>query len=70
MIVFLALLNDGAILTIAYDRVRGSARPAAWDMGTVLTVATAIGPVGVAETFLLYALTRQVFGLDPDLTAR
>ena len=67
MIVLLALLNDGAILAIAYDRVRGAAKPAAWDMRTVLTVATALGLMGVAETFLLYALTRQVFGLDADV---
>ena len=53
MIVLLALLNDGAILAIAYDRVRGAAKPAAWDMRTVLTVATALGLMGVAETFLL-----------------
>ena len=37
MIVFLALLNDGAILAIAYDNVRGSTKPAAWDMRGVLT---------------------------------
>ncbi|MCQ4080945.1 plasma-membrane proton-efflux P-type ATPase [Streptomyces sp. RB6PN25] len=67
MIVFLALLNDGAILSIAYDHVRGSPRPAAWDMRTVLTVATALGLMGVAETFLLFALADQVFGLSRDL---
>ena len=32
MIVLLALLNDGAILTIAYDRARYSSQPEAWDM--------------------------------------
>jgi len=32
MIVFLALLNDGAILSIAYDHVRGSPKPVKWDM--------------------------------------
>ncbi|EME67205.1 metal cation transporter p-type ATPase a, CtpF [Rhodococcus ruber BKS 20-38] len=67
MIVFLALLNDGAILSIAYDRVRGSDRPAAWDMRSVLTIATALGLMGVAETFLLFALADQVFGLSHDL---
>ncbi len=67
MIVMLAVLNDGAILAIAYDRARGSATPAAWDMRTVLTVATALGVMGVAETFLLFALADKVFGLDPDL---
>jgi H+-transporting ATPase len=63
MIVFLALLNDGAILTIAYDHVRGSATPAAWDMRGVLILATALGLMGVAETFLLLALAEKVFGL-------
>ncbi|HVV11989.1 plasma-membrane proton-efflux P-type ATPase [Amycolatopsis sp.] len=67
MIVLLALLNDGAILTIAYDRVRGSDRPAAWDMRTVLTVATALGLMGVAETFLLFALAHSVLGMNQDL---
>ncbi len=67
MIVFLALLNDGAILAIAYDHVRGSAKPAAWDMRSVLTVATSLGIMGVAETFLLFVLADKVVGLDHDL---
>lgn len=67
MIVLLALMNDAAILTIAYDHVRGSDRPAAWDMRTVLRVATVIGIMGVAETFLLFALADKVFGLDHDV---
>ena len=32
MIVLLALLNDGAILSIAYDRVHYSDEPEAWNM--------------------------------------
>ena len=32
MIVLLALLNDGAILSIAYDRVRYSDQPESWNM--------------------------------------
>ncbi len=67
MIVLLAILNDAAILTIAYDHVRGSNRPAAWDMRTVLTVATALGVMGVLETFLLFALADSVFGLNHDV---
>ncbi|MFJ9539232.1 plasma-membrane proton-efflux P-type ATPase [Streptomyces sp. NPDC101225] len=67
MIVFLALLNDGAILSIAYDHVRGADEPASWDMRTVMVIAAAIGLMGVAETFLLFALADQVFGLDRDL---
>ncbi len=67
MIVLLALLNDGAILAIAYDHVRGSAKPAAWDMRSVLTVATALGVLGVAETFLLFMVADQAFGMDHDV---
>jgi H+-transporting ATPase len=66
MIVLLAILNDAAILTISYDHVRGSPRPVAWDMRTVLTTATVLGVLGVLETFLLFALADQVFGLDQD----
>ncbi|WP_407666434.1 plasma-membrane proton-efflux P-type ATPase [Mycobacterium pinniadriaticum] len=67
MIVFLALLNDGAILAIAYDRVRGSVKPAAWDMRGILIVATALGLMGVAETFLLFLVADKYFGLDREL---
>jgi len=67
MIVLLAVLNDGAILSIAYDHVHGSARPAVWDMRTVLTIATVLGVAGVTASFLLFALADQVFGLDHDL---
>lgn len=67
MIVFLALLNDAAILTIAYDRVRGSDQPVSWDMRRVLTIATTLGVMGVVETFLLLAIAHSAFGLDEDL---
>ncbi|WP_240135009.1 HAD-IC family P-type ATPase [Streptomyces sp. MUM 178J] len=67
MIVFLAVLNDAAILSIAYDRVRGSDRPAAWDMRTVLTIASLLGVTGVAASFLLFALADEVSGLDREL---
>jgi len=36
MIVLLALLNDGAILSIAYDNVRYSGQPESWNMRVVL----------------------------------
>ncbi len=46
MIVMLALLNDGAILSIAYDNVHYRNRPEAWDMRLVLGMATVLGVVG------------------------
>jgi len=54
MIVLLALLNDGAILSIAYDRVKYSNEPEAWQMPIVLGVATSLGVMGVIETFGLF----------------
>jgi len=64
MIVLLALLNDGAILSIAYDRVRYADEPEAWNMRLVLGIATIIGIVGVAASFGLFYLGERVFGMD------
>jgi H+-transporting ATPase len=66
MIVLLALLNDGAILSIAYDRAAYSRRPEAWDMPLVLSISTALGVAGVVSTFTLFALAERAFGLDRD----
>jgi len=52
-IVLLAILNDAAILTIAYDRVRPSPRPERWHLREVLAIATVLGVVGVVSSFVL-----------------
>ncbi len=64
MIVLLALLNDGAILSIAYDRVRYSARPEAWNMPIVPGIATVLGITGVVASFGLFYLGERVFHLS------
>ncbi|MCH9667971.1 MAG: plasma-membrane proton-efflux P-type ATPase [Actinomycetia bacterium] len=64
MIVILALLNDGAILSIAYDRVRYRNRPEVWDMRTVLGIATVLGVVGPVAAFGLFVLGDRVFDLS------
>ncbi len=64
MIVLLALLNDGAILAIAYDRVRYSDQPEAWNMQTVLAIATILGVAGVIASFGLFYLGERVFHLS------
>ncbi len=66
MIVLLALLNDGAILSIAYDNATPSATPVTWKMRTVLTVATALGLAGLAASFTLFAMANSVFDLGHD----
>jgi H+-transporting ATPase len=67
MIVLLALLNDGAILSIAYDNVRCSNRPERWNMRSVLGLATILGVTGVIASFGLFFLAERVFALSPDV---
>ncbi len=64
MIVILALLNDGAILSIAYDDVRYENRPEAWNMRLVLGIATVLGVVGPLASFGLFYLGDRVFHLS------
>ena len=64
MIVMLALLNDGAILSIAYDNVRYRNEPEAWNMRMVLGISTVLGVLGVVSAFVLFYLGERVFGLD------
>jgi H+-transporting ATPase len=64
MIVLLALLNDGAILSIAYDHVHYSDKPEAWDMPRVLGIATVLGILGVIASFGMFYIGEQVLHLD------
>lgn len=64
MIVMLALLNDGAILSIAYDHVHYKDKPEAWNMRMVLGISTALGVIGVVAAFGLFYLGERVFHLD------
>ncbi len=63
MIVMLALLNDGAILSIAYDNVHYKDQPEAWNMRLVLGIATVLGILGPIAAFGLFYLGDRVFGL-------
>ena len=64
MIVMLALLNDGAILSIAYDNVRYRNAPESWNMRVVLSISTVLGVCGVVAAFGLFYLGERVFHLD------
>ena len=63
MVVLLALLNDLPIMMIAYDNAPVAEAPVRWDMGRVLTIATALGVYGVIESFVLYWIVRDYLGL-------
>jgi H+-transporting ATPase len=54
MLVILALINDGSMVTIAYDNTQTSPTPLQWDMSRLLIMSTVVGLVGVVETILLY----------------
>jgi H+-transporting ATPase len=64
MIVLLALLNDGPILAIAYDRTHYSDQPEAWNMPEVLGIATVLGIAGVFSSFGLFYLAERTFHLS------
>ena len=66
MIVLLALLNDGAILSIAYDNVHYKNQPEAWNMRMVLGIATVLGFIGVVASFGLFFLGERVFHIDRE----
>ena len=64
MIVMIAVLNDGAILSIAYDNVHYKNKPEAWNMRLVLGISTVLGVIGVVAAFGLFYLGERVFHLD------
>jgi H+-transporting ATPase len=64
MIVMLALLNDGAILSIAYDNVHYKDQPEVWNMRMVLGIATVLGIIGPIAAFGLFYLGDKVFQLS------
>ncbi|SER65355.1 plasma-membrane proton-efflux P-type ATPase [Streptomyces qinglanensis] len=68
-VVLLAILNDAAVLSIAYDRVRPSSRPERWDLTEVMAIAAVLGLFGLASTFVLVWATHLPFGL-PDAQVR
>jgi len=69
-IVMLALLNDGAILSIAYDNVHYKDQPEAWNMRLVLGMASVLGFVGPIAAFGLFYLGDKVFHLDHPSSRR
>ena len=67
MLVLLAIMNDGAILSIAYDRVRYSNLPESWNMPVVLGISATLGIAGVFASFGLFYLAERVFHVSRDM---
>jgi H+-transporting ATPase len=53
-------------MTIAYDNVEYSDKPEKWDMGMLLGVATALGLMGVLETFGILYVGLEQFKLSRE----
>lgn len=66
MIVLLAILNDGAILSIAYDHVHYSNKPEVWDMRLVLGTAAVLGVFAALRSFGIFYLGDKVLNLTND----
>jgi H+-transporting ATPase len=66
MIVLLALLNDFAILSIAYDNTRYSNQPEIWNMRRVLGIATVLGVFAMFRSFGIFYLGDSVLHLSQD----
>ncbi|GAA5982060.1 hypothetical protein JCM11641_004312 [Rhodosporidiobolus odoratus] len=56
MVLIIALLNDGTIMTLSLDRVLPSATPDSWDLGEIFTYAFAYGLYLAAGTIAFYCV--------------
>ncbi len=66
-VVLLALLNDAAIISIAFDRVHASPLPERWQLRDILTIASLLGLVGVVESFSILLIGNYVLDLNHDV---
>ncbi len=66
MTVILALINDGSMVTIAYDNTLTPPQPLSWNMPKLLIMSSVIGLVGVVETILLYDFVANRLALPLD----
>jgi len=71
MVLIIALLNDGTIMTLSLDRVLPSMSPDHWDLGEIFTFAIAYGLYLSACTVILVVVILETtffqdkFGVDP-----
>lgn len=66
MIVFLAIFNDGSILSIAYDNTRSAPEPLRWNMTFVMGLAGALGFYAVLRSLGIYAIGSDALHMNID----
>jgi len=64
MIILLALFNDVPIMAIAFDHTLIDPQPVRWQMHRVLTVATVLGLIGVAGSFVMLIIAKNYLHFD------
>jgi H+-transporting ATPase len=64
MLIALALLDDVPIMTIAFDNATVPPQPVKWELDRVLVLASALGLLGVIQSFGLLYLGDTVHHLD------
>ncbi|TFK21807.1 plasma-membrane proton-e [Coprinopsis marcescibilis] len=80
MILIIALLNDGTIMTLSVDRVLPSSTPDSWDLSEIFAYAVAYGIFLTASTVALVCIILETnffqdkfgvrFDAQPDLSVR
>jgi H+-transporting ATPase len=66
MIVFLAILNDGSILSIAYDNTRSAPDPQRWDMHFVMGVSGMLGVFAIIRSLGIYGISAALLNIDVE----
>ena len=51
-LIIITVLNDGTIISIAYDNVRPSLRPEVWNLPRLYTISLTLGTVALASSLL------------------
>ena len=58
-LIIITCLNDGTIISIAYDNVRAAHRPEHWDLGRLFVISGVLGIIALASSILLLYLLLQ-----------
>ena len=66
MIVLLAILNDGSILSIAYDNTRSASVPLRWNMAFVMGLASVLGAYAIVRSLGIFAISTHFLELNMD----
>lgn len=55
-LILITVLNDGSIISIAYDNVTASKRPEEWNLKTIYTISGMLGLVACASSLICLEL--------------